>query len=100
MSDPRGSDPLNEILLPALALAERIQSRKTDGKAGRAKLAGALMILVAERQTYRLLLQLAEDQAQEESVYTRELEAELSAESLRQVRERLRLHSRPTSVSS
>lgn len=99
MNDPRNSDPLNEILLPALELAERIQARETDGKAGRAKLAGALTILAAERQTYRLLLQLAHEQAEQERAYAKELERELSAEDRRQVRDRLRLHSRPETVT-
>ncbi len=79
------TDPLNDILLPAQELAQRI-AFKDNPRGTERRLAGAVLILMAERTTYRMLVQDADERIASAQAYIAELEEEVPAE----VRQRLR----------
>ncbi len=90
------TDPLNDILLPAQELAQRIAA-KDNPRGTERRLAGAVLILMAERTAYRMLVQEANDRLASGLAYAAELEKEVTAEALQRVRTIRLAESRPDS---
>lgn len=87
-------DPLNDILLPASDLANKIKSGEVRGKPRDRLLAGAVLILLAERDTMRWLYQAALSQAESEVERAELFASELTPEAMDRVRGYLRLRNK------